>query len=205
MALFGTPEEHAANGPETWTITGSGRNWWLRTKDGDRLSSHRSKREATYAREIGWTVKLYRDEGRWFAGESVNGWKPYEGASKPEQPAPSRFDVLQALSLARTALDDPGAVPEQELTPITARTYAIDRIDESIGALYYEPENDARGEAAWVLTHLGRLLSAVADRLDDSAFPSSVMVAAAAHIDAACDRIDEAIALVEPKGETETW
>jgi hypothetical protein len=82
MALFATPKKHAENGPETWIVDGSGSNWWLRMKDGAQLEPHRRKRDAEAARVDGWAVRLYAKEGRWFAGEPVNGWKPYQGPSR---------------------------------------------------------------------------------------------------------------------------
>jgi hypothetical protein len=129
-------------------------------------------------------------------------------------PKPEQFDVLQALSLARTALDDPGALTEQELARVVTHftaprspwshglsVYAIDRIDETIGALYYEPANDARAEAVWVLTHLGRLLANVTDGLDDQEFPSARFASAAHALEQAGDLIDGAILVLEGKDE----
>jgi hypothetical protein len=82
------------------------------------------------------------------------------------------FDPLQALSLARTALDDPDAIDPADLglDPDPAM-YAVDRIDEAIGALHFDGSNDYVGEAHWVITHLGRLLAAVAEKLEAEADP----------------------------------
>jgi hypothetical protein len=111
------------------------------------------------------------------------------------------FDPLQALSLAYTALNDPSAL-EVEATEEDARMqrlyrvplgYATERINEVIGALHYEPANDARAEAVWVLTHLGRLLANVADELVDDDLVPATFDEAAAQIRNAGDRIDEAI------------
>lgn len=115
------------------------------------------------------------------------------------------FDPLQALSLARTALDDPGGLPEGELdewerneeveldvygsiqTHGASTNYAIDRIDEVMGALSFEAGagNDDAAQARWVLTHLGRLIAEVADELDRSGVRHDLM--------AALDRVDETI------------
>lgn len=79
MALFLTPEEHAANGPETWTVRkAADRIWQLRTTDGAVLDTFKTKREAEINRTMGHLVRLYQLEGRWMAGEQAYvGWKPY--------------------------------------------------------------------------------------------------------------------------------
>lgn len=106
------------------------------------------------------------------------------------------FEPLQALSLARTALDDPAAIGLRDGAE-KARVYAIYRIDEAIGALRFEPANDARSEAQWVLTHLGRLLAAAHDAIEAQAgagMPDDrVYDAAAAALEEAGNFIDEAI------------
>ena len=76
------------------------------------------------------------------------------------------FDVLDALSRARTALDDPQGLDLTIEDAAAGTRYAIDRIDEVIGALRFEPANDARGEARWVLMHIGRLLAAAGDAIE---------------------------------------
>jgi hypothetical protein len=122
-----------------------------------------------------------------------------------EPDAANEFDPLQALSLARTALSDPAAVgigAGTVSTPATEREmYAIDRIDEVIGALYFEPVNDARSEAVWVITHLGRLLAHVAAELPDRELSPATFDAAADELTTAGDAIDRALDLLESKGE----
>src|SRR5215471_20483883 len=114
------------------------------------------------------------------------------------------FDPLQALSLARTALSDPAGMPEGEPDFFGGAVasedhpeamYAIDRIDEVIGALRFEGAlNDYQGEARWVLTHLGRLLAAVADTLGNGTeMLPAANEDAASYLQEAGDRIDEAI------------
>jgi len=78
------------------------------------------------------------------------------------------FDPLQALSLAVTALTDPGGLPV-DVEPASLVDYAADRVNEAIGALHFEGSNDYAAEARWVITHLGRLLAAVADTLEAEA------------------------------------
>ena len=81
MALFVTPEEHAANPPETWVVTKAGpARWQLRTAPGAVLSTFPRKRDAEQERRDGFFVRLYEQERRWFAGEPVRGWKPYAPA-----------------------------------------------------------------------------------------------------------------------------
>lgn len=80
MALFATPQEHAANPPETWAIVKRGpRSWALTTAvDPDAAIEHfTTKRAAEQARVDGFAARLYRKEARWYAGESVPGWRPY--------------------------------------------------------------------------------------------------------------------------------
>ena len=73
------------------------------------------------------------------------------------------MDVLKTLSLARTALDDPGGLPdyEGELREGALRLYAIHRIDEAIHAL------DVELHPALALTTVGKLIAEIADDLDD--------------------------------------
>lgn len=81
MSLFSGPEEHAANLPETWVAvrsTHSYQPWRLETKDGGVLQSGLATKRATEAlKSEGFYVNLYEKESRWYAGESVAGWRPY--------------------------------------------------------------------------------------------------------------------------------
>ena len=89
-------------------------------------------------------------------------------------------DPLHALSLARTALSDPAALPSNtDLDPDLSVdgesadpaqvAYAIAQIDHAIGGLYFEPFDDPASEAGVMLANLDRLLSTVAEGLDDCA------------------------------------
>lgn len=71
-------EDHADNAPSTWTVRKSGRRWQLCTKDGSVLHTCDTKREAEGLKTGGFYFDLYNDEGRWFKGEKVRDWKPYE-------------------------------------------------------------------------------------------------------------------------------
>lgn len=87
-------------------------------------------------------------------------------------------DPLHALSLARTALSDPVALPpSSDINPDLSMAgesadpaqvaYAIAQIDHAIGALYFEPFDDPTREARVGLANLDRLLSAMAEGLDE--------------------------------------
>jgi len=89
-------------------------------------------------------------------------------------------DPLHALSLARTALSDPGALPSNsdfdpdlsmagESADPAQVAYAIVQIDHAIGGLYFEPFDDPTREAGVTLANLDRLLSSIADGLDECA------------------------------------
>lgn len=78
MSLFSGPDEHAANPPETWTVTRSGRRWKLCTSSGGVLGAYNTRGQAEAARTSGFLADLYADETRWYAGESVRGWLPYQ-------------------------------------------------------------------------------------------------------------------------------
>ena len=84
MSLFSNPEEHAANPPATWQITGKGRYWHLRTASGGTLDSFGTKRAAEDARTSGFLVEMYEDETRWYRGESVRNWVPYRELADPK-------------------------------------------------------------------------------------------------------------------------
>lgn len=79
MSLFGNPERHADNPPETWRVVKvADRNWQLQTKDGGVLESGRkTRREAEELLTTGFYVDLYDKERRWYAGEPVAQWRPY--------------------------------------------------------------------------------------------------------------------------------
>lgn len=78
MAVFTSPEASASNPPETWEVVKvAERLWRLTTADGAVLDSFTRKSDAEAAKTEGWLLNLYLDEARWYAGESVRGWKPY--------------------------------------------------------------------------------------------------------------------------------
>lgn len=81
MALYRTPEEHAANPPSTWVVTKVGRRWALQDARGATLQTYDTKAGATLATKEGFWPRLYAQEGDWFAGRPVPGWKPYRQES----------------------------------------------------------------------------------------------------------------------------
>ncbi len=74
MALFGTPETHADNAPDTWTVVKAGTAWHLRTKDGTTLDRFTRKGDALEAIDM---RRMYDKEGRWFAGETPAGMRSW--------------------------------------------------------------------------------------------------------------------------------
>lgn len=104
-----------------------------------------------------------------------------------------RPDPLHALSLARTALSDPPALPSGHERPGVSSgylveaienpagpkqvAYAMAQIDHAINGLYFEPLNEPARDAAAILSNIRQLLSAVADGLDETqVFDDAVMV-----------------------------
>lgn len=77
MSLFTSPEEHAANGPETWVVVKSVRHWRLETADGGVLETFPTKKAAEAGRVEGRIADLYDRESRWYAGEEIPSWKPW--------------------------------------------------------------------------------------------------------------------------------
>ena len=91
------------------------------------------------------------------------------------------IDPLHVLSCARTALDDPAALPASEETRVreigtlrfqcppvnSARaTYVIEQIDAALAVLRLDPIEDAGLEAQAPLSALRALITGVADELD---------------------------------------
>jgi hypothetical protein len=82
MALNLTPAEHAANPPATWTVRKvADRRWALCDKDGGIIETRTTKAAAEALKTTGPVVELYVAEGRWFAGDTPAGWKPYKATT----------------------------------------------------------------------------------------------------------------------------
>lgn len=72
-------------------------------------------------------------------------------------------DVRTLLSLARTALTDPGSLPVRPIAKalLDWDAYAVEKLDEAMATL------DVEDEPARALGTLGRLVADVADAFDD--------------------------------------
>lgn len=81
MALHLTPQEHDENPPRTWEVVKKRAGLWHLRQRGQEnpIDSFATKREAEESKKSGRLVDLYENEGRWFRGEHVPGWKPYKG------------------------------------------------------------------------------------------------------------------------------
>jgi hypothetical protein len=100
-------------------------------------------------------------------------------------------DILNSLSLARTALDEGYAydgVNDTDLSPEEMKLYVIEKIDDIIFAL--DPESPARA-----LSTLGRMMADVVGEAppDDDEEENVVRL-----IQEALDLVDRAIAILEP-------
>jgi hypothetical protein len=99
-----------------------------------------------------------------------------------------------ALSLARTALTDPHAIPDSEdvairkLDKLTADprhvAYAVAKIDQALGGLRFEPGCETMADARAVIHHLASMSRAAAEDLADMsrANPAVAAVSAAASL-----------------------
>lgn len=90
MALHLTPAEHYADPPSNWTVRKSGRNWQLLSKSGGVIDTFSTKRAAEGAKVAGFAFNLYQKEERWFRGEPVSGWRPYDAAERKPEGAQSQ-------------------------------------------------------------------------------------------------------------------
>jgi hypothetical protein len=85
MALHTTPEDHRADPPSAWTVVKAGeRNWHLDSSLGGTIGYFGTQREALSGKESGFYVDLYEREGRWFAGDGPQGWRPYAATTAAE-------------------------------------------------------------------------------------------------------------------------
>ncbi len=78
MSMFANPTEHAANPPSTWVVKKAGEKLWhLCSKDGVVIDRATTKKAAEAMKTSGFNATLYEKETRWYAGATVDGWKPY--------------------------------------------------------------------------------------------------------------------------------
>lgn len=87
MSLFSSPAEHADNPPSTWRVEKIGPGCWsVLTKAGVGITSQSTKGRAEAILTSGFYFDLWHKEQRWYAGEPVEGWKPYAGLAQPTGP-----------------------------------------------------------------------------------------------------------------------
>uniref|UniRef100_UPI003F497083 hypothetical protein n=1 Tax=Nonomuraea sp. CA-251285 TaxID=3240002 RepID=UPI003F497083 len=79
MTLFANPAQHAANPPHTWQVVKAGTHQWTHaTADGTAIGNrYDRKSDAENDLLTSPYAKLWTQEQRWYAGESVPGWRPY--------------------------------------------------------------------------------------------------------------------------------
>ena len=80
MSLYANPGQHAANPPETWQVTKYGpRSWRVVDQAGTTLEYFPTRRDALAAISDPrwWVNRLYEQERRWYAGETIPRWRPY--------------------------------------------------------------------------------------------------------------------------------
>lgn len=92
--MFTTPEDHAANPPETWQVVKAGPGaWLLTTKDDDVITSGSTKKGMEAERDGGTYRRMYDEEGRWYAGETRHGRRSWADV-KAERDAQAAADAL---------------------------------------------------------------------------------------------------------------
>ena len=79
MSVFSSVSEHLENPPSTWEVHKVGPRMWALTVSGDRftLNVYGTRTAAQSARVGGFMFDLYNKETRWYAGESIPGWRDY--------------------------------------------------------------------------------------------------------------------------------
>ncbi len=78
MAIHLTLKEHDADPPSGWSVRKVGSRYQLLSGSGGVLTSFDTRTKAEEAKKSGFLFDLYQKEGRWFRGEPVPGWKPYQ-------------------------------------------------------------------------------------------------------------------------------
>lgn len=88
MSLFATPELHAANPPESWEIRRIARGRSVTyciiiQAGGNPVDTFGTRRDAesTVSNPDSWLRRMYEKERRWYAGESIPGWEPFDRAA----------------------------------------------------------------------------------------------------------------------------
>lgn len=122
--MFSGPEEHAANGPDTWAIekdkAANARNRWaVLDASGRTLDSYATKRDATQSRTDGVLRTAYDDDTRWYAGETLPGRRDH---------AAIIAEAAEAERTATRAAERVGTTPGE----ITEWENAIKGLDEEL-------------------------------------------------------------------------
>lgn len=110
MSLFQSPEQHAANGPDTWRVekvreglwailTAEGDGW----NAGDRLETFPTRKSAVEGLETGWAASLWEKERRWYAGEHIHGWKSWAEVKAEHERIEAHFAARKAEREAANA------------------------------------------------------------------------------------------------------
>lgn len=107
MSLYTSPEQHAANPPETWTVEripyGTRARWCVVDKQGTQMGpTYETKREAEANLDSGWYVRHWEKEQRWYDGESIPGWKSY-AECKAEQERNEAWQAARRAEKEKTA------------------------------------------------------------------------------------------------------
>lgn len=169
MSLFTTPEQHAANGPDTWRIVKYGRGFAIVTKDvtdemvqrgGIPILTHcERKRDAVAILEPhvnSWLVQAYEKEGRWYAGETPPGQRSWAECKAEKE----KRDAAAAKRRAqeRRKVERMGVTPEklaewraalaQQDEPGAWNDAAAEMLDHLTTRELYEPASLNESEAA---------------------------------------------------------
>lgn len=106
MAVYGTPEQHAANTPDTWTVVKVGAGAWrLTDREGSTLDRFTTKRDAEEARESGTLRRLYDEEGRWYAGQTPHGRRSWADCKAERDAMDARRAASNAVNHASRSRD----------------------------------------------------------------------------------------------------
>lgn len=75
--LFRNSEEHAANAPETWEVIKLAEKLWALRANGVTFQTYQTRKAAEADKVDGPYARQYAKEGKWMAGVTPAGWKPY--------------------------------------------------------------------------------------------------------------------------------
>lgn len=143
MSLFESPEDHAANPPETWRIVKYGRGFAFVTKDTtdemvqrggiSTLDHFERKRDAVAAlsgETRSWALTQYERDTRWYAGETPPGQRSWAECKVDRERAAQRKAEREAAERRK--------IERQGITPDNVAEWR----DAFIIALHIERESD---------------------------------------------------------------